>query len=175
MLNENRSSLGAARCTRIHSPVRTWSPVFGSESSADGPPTCQYKRTSGKSEATDASAGLHRSKACMTAARAAWLFAPVFETTLTMSTPESLGGGIAILRFALGYVYFRTTTYSVLCVLHACAGVLASHVSRQPARKPSASSPRTGFVYRAAGLRHTPGNLRSRSLALCHGNEQSSS
>src|SRR5215831_12617185 len=91
MLNENRSSLGTVRCTRIHSPVRTWSPVFGSESRADGPPTCQYRRTSGKSEATDDSDGVHRNNASMTAARTVWLFAPVFDTALTISTPEPLG------------------------------------------------------------------------------------
>src|SRR5215469_2225327 len=91
MLNENRSSLGAAWCTRIHSPVRTWTPVFGSESKADGPPSCQYKRTSGKIEATHVNDGLHRNNVSMAAARTAWLSAPVFETTLTMSTPELLG------------------------------------------------------------------------------------
>src|SRR6516162_2843578 len=82
MLNENRSSLGAARCTRIHSPVRTWTPVFGSESRADAPPTCQYRRTSGKTEARDASDGVHRNNTSMTTIRTAWLFAPVVTICL---------------------------------------------------------------------------------------------
>jgi len=57
MLNENRSSLGTAWCTRIHSPVLTWTPVFGSESRAEGLPSCQYNRSSGRPKASDVSDG----------------------------------------------------------------------------------------------------------------------
>src|SRR5258708_38930018 len=45
---------------RIHSPVLTWTPVFGSESRAEGPPSCQYNRSRGRKKARDVSDGIQR-------------------------------------------------------------------------------------------------------------------
>src|SRR5271157_376302 len=60
MLNENKSCVGIARWVRIHSPARTWTPVSGSFSKAEGPPNCQYSRTAGRRKASEVREGTQR-------------------------------------------------------------------------------------------------------------------